>query len=168
MSMVGEKLRTAREAQKMTVHQVADVTKARADHIRALEAGDFDVFSAPVYIRGFVRSYAGLLKLDVPQTMAELDEELGRTKNFSEPPPLTDQSRGPIDFLTLQLSKLDLRKSLIALGVLLALAIVLFAAHAWQRNRSSDPLSGLEPGVYQPAENGSGATLPVPQPSRTR
>ena len=72
MSTVAEKLRQAREARNLTVHQVADVTKIRTDHIRALEEGKFDVFSAPVYIRGFVRTYSTLLKLDVPQIMAAL------------------------------------------------------------------------------------------------
>ena len=76
MSTVAEKLRQAREAQNLTVHQVADVTKIRTDHIRALEQGNFNVFSAPVYIRGFVRTYATLLKLDVPETMAALEAEL--------------------------------------------------------------------------------------------
>jgi cytoskeletal protein RodZ len=103
MSTVAEKLRQAREAQNLTVNQVADVTKIRTDHIRALEEGNFDVFSAQVYIRGFVRTYSTLLKLDVPQTMAMLDTELGKTEKFSEPPPLTEQKKGPLDFLMLQL-----------------------------------------------------------------
>src|SRR5712664_3601126 len=64
MSTVAEQLHLAREAKSLTVHQVAEVTKIRSDHIRALEEGNFDVFSAPVYIRGFIRTYATLLKLD--------------------------------------------------------------------------------------------------------
>ena len=47
MSTVAEQLRVAREAQKLTVQQVADATKIRADHIGALEQGNFGVFSAP-------------------------------------------------------------------------------------------------------------------------
>lgn len=69
MPTVAEQLRQAREARNLTVQQVADVTKIRTDHLRALEEGNFDMFSAPVYIRGFVRTYSTLLKLDVRQTM---------------------------------------------------------------------------------------------------
>src|ERR1700756_867586 len=105
MSSVAEQLRSAREAQKLTVYQVAEITKIRTDHIRALEEGNFDVFSAPVYIKGFVRTYATILKLDVPQVMAELDAELRQTQKFAEPPPLSDEPRGVLDFFTLQLSK---------------------------------------------------------------
>jgi cytoskeletal protein RodZ len=165
MSTVAEKLRQAREAKNLTVNQIADITKIRTDHIRALEEGNFDVFSAPVYIRGFVRSYSTLLKLDVPQTMAELDEELGRTDKFSEPPPLTDQKHGPLDFVTLQLSKVDWRKGVIVLGVAVAVLIIVSIVFAWRQYRARDPLKNLKPGVYQPARSNSGETLPLSAPT---
>lgn len=164
MSTVAETLRQAREAKNLTVNQVADVTKIRTDHIRALEEGNFDVFSAPVYIRGFVRTYSTLLKLDVPQTMAALDAELGKTEKFSEPPPLTDQKKGPLDFLTLQLSKVNWRKGAIVIGVLAVILVIVLIVSSSRRSRSRDPLQGLKPGVYK-ATN-SGETLPVPTPRR--
>ena len=88
MSTVAEQLRQAREAKHLTVQQVAETIKIRSDHVRALEEGNFNVFSAPVYIRGFVRTYSTLLKLDVPRVMVALDGELGQTKKFAEPPPV--------------------------------------------------------------------------------
>ena len=97
----------------MTIQGLAEVTKIRSDHIRALEEGNFNVFSAPVYIRGFVRTCATLLKLDVPQVMSTLEGELGQTEKFSEPPPLTDQPRTAVDFVMLQLSKVNWRKGII-------------------------------------------------------
>ena len=65
MATVAQHLRVAREAQKLSITQIAEVTKIRTDHIRALEDGNYDIFAAPVYIRGFVRTYATFLKLDV-------------------------------------------------------------------------------------------------------
>ncbi len=120
MSTVAEQLRQAREARNLTVQQVVEITKIRTDHLRALEEGNFDVFSAPVYIRGFVRTYSTLLKLDVPQIMAALEAELAQTTKFAEPPPLAERPRGVLDFLMLQLSKVDWRKGLIGLGVVVA------------------------------------------------
>ena len=93
MPTVAEQLRAAREARKLTVQQVADATKIRTDHIRALEEGNFNVFSAPIYIRGSVKNYATMLKLDVPQLLAALDAELKGTEKFSEPPPLVEQRK---------------------------------------------------------------------------
>jgi cytoskeletal protein RodZ len=166
MSTVAEKLRQARETKGLTVHQVADITKIRTDHIRALEEGNFNVFSAPVYIRGFVRTYATLLKLDVPQTMATLDGELGKTEKFREPPPLTDDPRGPLDFLMLQLSKVNWRVGAVVLGVLAATGIIFGIAASLRSLQSRDPLKDSKPGVYQPSRTNSGTTLPVPPPRR--
>src|SRR5512144_3137747 len=122
MSTVAEQLRHAREARNLTVQEVADITKIRTDHLRALEEGNFDVFSAPVYIRGFVRSYSSLLKLNVPEVMAALDAELGQTRKFAEPPPLSGERSGLVDKLMLQLSKVDWQKAAIVLAVLVVLA----------------------------------------------
>jgi len=160
MSTVAEQLHLAREAKSLTVHQVAEVTKIRTDHIRALEEGNFNTFSAPVYIKGFVRTYATLLKLDVPRVMASLDEELGQTKKFREPPPLSDEPSKALDFVTLQLSKLNWRKASVILGAIAALIILIVAGIAWAHRGTDDPLANLAPGTYQPAK--SGETLPLP------
>ena len=166
MSTVAEQLHGAREAKSLTVHQVAEVTKIRTDHIRALEEGNFNAFSAPVYIRGFVRSYATLLKLDVPRLMTTLDQELGRTEKFREPPPLTDQSRGAVDFITLQLSKLNWRIAVAALGVLVVLLVILTSVSIWRGRNSADPVIDLPPAAYQAPQ--SGETLPLASPARPK
>ena len=165
MSTVAEQLRQAREARNLTMQQVVEITKIRTDHLRALEEGNFDVFSAPVYIRGFVRSYSKLLKLDVPQMMAALEAELAQTTKFSEPPPLAERPRGVLDFLMLQLSKVDWRKGLLGLGVVVALVVVFSAVLAWKHH---DPLKGLKPGIYQSTQSASGETLPLPTPAPRR
>ena len=138
------------------------MTKIRTDHVRALEAGNFDVFSATVYIRGFIRSYATLLKLDVPRIMSALDEELGQTEKFSEPPPLSDEPRTVLDFIMLQLSKANWRKGWVALGVAVVLAGILTIYEVRRHYQNADPLAGLGPGLYQPTQNVSGEVLPLP------
>jgi cytoskeletal protein RodZ len=160
MSTVAEQLHLAREAKSLTVYQVAEVTKIRTDHIRALEEGNFDVFSATVYIRGFVRTYATLLKLDVAQIMTALDNELGQTEKFRELPHLTDQPRSAVDFLTLQLSKVNWRIAAIALVALAVTAIFVSGIVIWRHHQTADPLANLDPGLYKPAA--SGEVLPLP------
>jgi cytoskeleton protein RodZ len=165
MSTVAEQLRQAREAQNLTEQHIVEITKIRTDHLRALEAGNYDVFSAPVYIRGFVRGYAKLLHLDVPQIMAALDAELAQTTKFSEPPPLAERPQGFVDLLTLQLSKVDWHKGLVGLGALIALVAVISVWIAW---RHHNPLKGLKPAVYHSTPGASGDTLPLPAPAPKR
>lgn len=161
MSTVAEQLRAAREAKNLTVEQVAESTKIRTDHIRALEEGNFNVFSAPIYIRGSVKNYASFLKLPVLQVIAQLDAELSGTKNYAAPPPLSEQKKTIVDHLTLLLAKLNWK-----LGVagLILIALILLAGSsilAWHHHKTTDPLKNLPPAVYQPAN--SGDTLPLPK-----
>jgi cytoskeletal protein RodZ len=102
---VADQLKAERERQGRTVHDVANVTNIKTDHIRALESGDWDAFGAQVYIRGFTRTYSKELRLDVPRIMSELETELGESEDYSAPPPLTGRQKGPLDFITLWLSR---------------------------------------------------------------
>ena len=161
MPTVAEQLRQAREAQQLSVHQVAEITKIKTEHIRALEAGDYDRFIAPVYIRGFVRTYARMLKLNDAQVSTDLDAELSRTEKFSEPPPLTPGHRGPLDFLMLKVSRLNWR---IAAAVLVLVVVVVVALIGFRHrnDKQEDPAKGLGPGLYQGRPTQGGETLPVP------
>ncbi len=165
MPTVAEQLHSAREQQGFTVHQLADVTKIRTDHIRALEEGNYHVFSAPVYIRGFVRSCAGVLKMDAPLVLATLDEELSKLEKFRENPRLTGEPRGLLDLIMLQLSKLNWKVVLPLLVAGIAVATIIFVYRSIKLEQSKDPLRNLGTGQYQPARKQTGETLPLPPPT---
>ncbi|HYV29084.1 MAG TPA: helix-turn-helix domain-containing protein [Candidatus Eisenbacteria bacterium] len=166
MPTVGEQLCSAREERKLDLKHVGEVTKIRTDHLRALETGDFNQFAAPVYIRGFVRTYATLLKLDVPKIMAALDQELSQTKNFREPPALMNPAGGRLDFLMLQLSRLNWR--VVAIGsavvVLLILGVAIFGSR--RKLKSESPLPKLGSGLYPSKQGGEMLPLPTNAPPR--
>lgn len=166
MPTVAEQLRKAREERGWTVHQLADMTKIRTDHIRALEEGNFNVFAAPVYIQGFVRTCATLLKLDVKAVMDDLEAELGQTKKFREHPRLTGESRGILDWIMLQFSKINWRVGLPILLISLILGGAAFGYRLWISRKTEDPLKGLGPGIYQPKSGGDVIIPPsVPPPA---
>jgi cytoskeletal protein RodZ len=165
MDTVSNQLRQARERQQLDIYQVAEITKIKTDHLRALESGDFGIFSAPVYIRGFVRTYATMLKLNVKQVIGDLEAELGQTAKFREPPPLSPKSGGPIDFLMLKLSRLNLRSLVVLLAVILFFGVAVILIRGRSRDRA-DPLQKLGPGMYQPKAAPAGDTLPLPPAKR--
>ena len=161
MPTVAEKLRAAREAQNLTIHEIAEKTKIRTDHLRAIEDGNYTVFSAPIYIRGTVKNYAAALKLDPAQVLAELDAELNRTAKFSEPPPFSETGRKTmVDRLTLLSAKLNWKVGVVVVG--LGLIASVFGLISWgvRHHKSHDPLANLPPAVYQPSN--SGDMLPLP------
>jgi cytoskeletal protein RodZ len=167
MPTVAEQLRQAREQRGWTINQLADATKIRTDHIRALEEGDYNVFAAPVYIQGFVRTCATLLKLDVPKVIADLESELGATTKFREHPRLTGDSRGVVDYIMLQFSKINWRVGLpVAILALLA-ASAIIAYRTIQTRKNVDPLKNLGPGIYQPKKNDAIIPPIAPPPTNT-
>lgn len=161
MATVSEQLRLAREQQQLDIYQVAEITKIKTDHIRALESGTYDIFPAPVYIRGFTRTYATMLKLDVAAVLADLDAELSRDERFRDHPPLTNAPRSPIDYVMLQLSRLNWRVVL-GMGAGLVVIIGVVAAVRSRSHQGVDPLKDLAPGVYLPKPEKRGDTLPLP------
>ncbi len=76
MSALGEQLKQVREAKNLSLAQVAEETKIRTDHLEAIESGRFDIFAAPVYARGSVRTYVRLLKMNEQEAMEQLKQEM--------------------------------------------------------------------------------------------
>ncbi|MSU20789.1 MAG: helix-turn-helix domain-containing protein [Pedosphaera sp.] len=157
---VAEQLRHAREQQKLSVYDIAEVTKIKTDHVRALEEGAYHVFAAPVYIRGFVRSYAAMLKLDVPRITKELEVELSATAQFSQPPNLAGKPHGIIDIVMLQLSRLNWQLLLLIVGVGVVFVLATLSYRGWRNHQKVDPLANFGPGLYPPQTN-SGEVLPL-------
>jgi len=60
----GARLGRARVAQNLTIADVARRLKLSVWQIEALESGRHDQLPGPVFVRGFIRNYARLLKLD--------------------------------------------------------------------------------------------------------
>jgi cytoskeletal protein RodZ len=159
MPNVGDQLRQAREDQKLSVAEVSETSKIRSDHIRALEEGNYAIFSAPVYIRGFVRTYANLLKLDTPRVLEQLGQELAESGQVD--PSFAPASRGALDAAMFQLSRFSRRLIWPTIGAGIVVAVVIAAALYWNHVKIQDPTTGLEEGLYQAPSN-TGETLPLP------
>jgi len=69
VDIIGERLRSAREARKLTIKEVSKQTNVIAKYIEALENEDFDKFPGETYVLGFLRTYADFLKLDVEEIL---------------------------------------------------------------------------------------------------
>lgn len=69
----GQQLREAREQQGLAIAQVAAELHLGEYQIDALESERFEVIGAPVFVRGHLRNYASLLKLDSEQLFGQMD-----------------------------------------------------------------------------------------------
>jgi transcriptional regulator with XRE-family HTH domain len=73
MQTLGERLEEARKRKGISVREAAEATKIRSDYLQKFEANSYDFDLPPLYVRGFMRSYARYLELDAQRVVAEFD-----------------------------------------------------------------------------------------------
>jgi cytoskeletal protein RodZ len=85
---LGERFRAAREARGASLSDAADQIRIRSVYLLAIEDERWDAIGAPVYIRGFLRTYARYLKLDPEEAVAAFNATLPELPQPStgEPP----------------------------------------------------------------------------------
>jgi len=102
---LGDILREERERRQLDFAQVSEITKLRPHILESLEKEEWDTLSAPVYIKGFLRTYAEALHLDTAALLAMYDEQ--KPPVDAAPRPLSSLSASrrstPVFFLLLVL-----------------------------------------------------------------
>ena len=74
---IGITLRSARVQKGLTIDQVAQDTRISSRFLEALENEAFEELPAPVYVRGFLRSYANYLHIDAQPLLDRLNAGAG-------------------------------------------------------------------------------------------
>jgi len=74
---VGDKLRAAREAQGLTIEEIASSTRIPKRHLATIESGGYDGLPAPTYSAGFIKSWARRLGLDGQALADQFRVEMG-------------------------------------------------------------------------------------------
>ncbi|HRQ32769.1 MAG TPA: helix-turn-helix domain-containing protein, partial [Anaerolineales bacterium] len=72
MATIGQKLKQAREAKRLTLEKVFEATRIRLPYLQALEADDLSSMPSPVQARGYLRNYAEYLGLNFDQLLDEM------------------------------------------------------------------------------------------------
>ncbi len=67
---LGERFRAAREARGLSLSDVAEQIRIRTVYLAAIEDENWNTIGAPVYIRGFIRTYARFLGIDPEEAVA--------------------------------------------------------------------------------------------------
>lgn len=88
MPSLGDEFRIARETRGLSLSDVAEHIHIRSVYLQALEEEDWAAIGAPVYIRGFIRTYARFLGLDPEKAIEAFGESVPSappTKQYSSP-----------------------------------------------------------------------------------
>lgn len=171
MSELGRLLCEARTAKKISLADVEAVTRIRQKYLEALEAGEYSQLPRGTVARGFLRTYAAYLGLDVDAALRQYIQESGDASDevsIAEPgkPRL-------VDYRPLEVELADERPHALWWPWLAALAIIiaLGAAGWWFLNRN--PGSNLLR-AFGPAPTATATTTPTrwvvtatPEPTHT-
>ena len=153
--MIGALLAAKRGERGLTLQQAAKATHIRLEHLTALEADEPELIPAPVYARGYLRTYARYLGLDAESLVASL------------PRPVQDMRRN------LGLGAIATRPRFVLTGPAAAAAGLLllagaFTAYAWRQiesdQRGTIVTAPATPSVYSPPAT---PTPPTSLPSHT-
>lgn len=80
MITIGTRLQKRRKELSLTLEQVSDVIKIRPKYLKALEEGDYDIFSSTVYAKGFLKIYSEFLDIDPGKAIAIYRRERSERK----------------------------------------------------------------------------------------
>jgi cytoskeletal protein RodZ len=72
---LGKTLHATRRRRRISLDRAAADTRIRRDYIVAMENDDF-TFQAPVYVKGFLASYARILRVDPEPLVRRFEDEI--------------------------------------------------------------------------------------------
>lgn len=153
---LGARLRSARKARALTIEQVGERLHLEESMLRAIEDDRYEALGAPVFVRGYLKAYAGLLGL--PE-QSVLDAYRQADPASTEPPQLVREREA------LPATALRIPGGVTIAGVLVFL-LVLFLVFSPGDEGSAPPAA--VPGPLAETEVPAGLIAPtavVPAPS---
>ena len=76
LQTIGAYLRAVRRRRRISIERAAEDTKIRAAFLMRMESDECD-FLAPAYVRGFLRSYARYLQVEVEPLLEDFEQRYG-------------------------------------------------------------------------------------------
>jgi cytoskeletal protein RodZ len=155
MPALGEEFRSAREARGLSLSDVAERLHIRGVYLAAIEDEDWKAIGAPVYVRGFMRTYARFLGLDAEAAVSRFTQAAGAPAPSTTPRLIEERPREPDP------SGSSGRPSVVAmLAVLLAVAVVAYVGYSYAQYRAGTPVTASATAAASP-----GVVVPVVDPA---
>jgi cytoskeleton protein RodZ len=185
MQTIGERLEEARKRKGISIREAAETTKIRGDYLQKFEANTFEIDLPPLYIRGFLRSYARYLELDPERIVNDYNQLL------SEGKPVRRETRevyGRVDFAEAARSKdagesvpanrstqdqaLLLKFGLLGGGAIVVVVIIILLFKVIFSGSSAKPVQSAQPTSQPSAQTTQSReavfTITVVEPTRVK
>ena len=154
----GTMLRAAREAAGLSLDAVAQQLKLAPRQVSAIETGDFAQLPGRTFVRGFVRNYARLVKLDADAVLAALP---GGGDGAGLASPTLHATAPSIGELPVSQTS---RPAWAKWAIPLTLVAIIAAGAAYEMLRTAAPPRTPAPAATEPREPVIGPKAPEPAP----
>ncbi len=130
----GEYLRKQREIRGFSLEEIAEQTKISLRALRAIEAEDWEILPAEIYVRGFIRCYCETIGLDPHEALLRFEEAYlpykrqKEEKRYKENEYLAGKRRSPLFWI---------------IFILVMLALLAVGGYLFWHQKSSPPPSVL-------------------------
>ena len=160
MNKVGEIFISARKTKRISVKKASEDLLISRENLESIEASDWQGLPEPPFTRGFIRSYAKYLGLDVEHTLALFRREYDEAKYHKK---TSRASGGKRFYLTPArfASFLTIVAILIFIGYLVLQYLSVLSAPKLEVNSPEDDLTTSIPAVAISGRTEKGATVAV-------
>ena len=133
--MVGELFKKKREELGKNLRDISETLKIKHDYLKAIEEENFSMLPEEVYVKGYIRKYAELLKIDPESALNAYTQHISSAKSGA---------KEPFQFKQLQHKGRKLKPSyIIVAAVLILLSIILIVTGIF--NSPEEEYSALVP-----------------------
>ena len=149
---LGNLLKTEREKKGLSISQVAGITRLRKHFIEALENEDWEKLPAKVFVKGFIRSYALSIDLDVKEAIRlfEISAPKEEEENFSKALITAEKNKSRIIYLLIPL--------------LVLTGLIFYFTFWWDWNRSKDTEPVTSPSYIDSGSETTATSVPLEKP----
>ncbi|HLI97266.1 MAG TPA: RodZ domain-containing protein [Candidatus Baltobacteraceae bacterium] len=152
---LGERFRAAREQRGLTLSDVAEHLRIRSVYLAAIEEENWKAIGAPVYIRGFLRTYARYLGLDPEEAVSAFNA----TEPAAPAPTVSPSARSRAEYR----SPSGPMSPLIWVASIIALALIGFVVYLYVTPAHTQPQVAVASGepTAPSLTNGSSTQIPA-------
>jgi cytoskeletal protein RodZ len=155
MPALGDEFRSAREARGLTLSDVGEKIHIRSVYLNAIETEDWKAIGAPVYVRGFLRTYARFLGLDGEAAIAHFNEVVPPDRPTATAVADDDGEGGPSVWAVV--------------AIIAAVVLVAFVGYEWwsyaQGSASSAAVAAASDASAAPEASSVASPTPTPSPA---
>ncbi|MDR3270646.1 MAG: DUF4115 domain-containing protein [Peptococcaceae bacterium] len=155
MAGVGESLKKARLDRGLTLEDVERLTRIRVRYIKALEDEAFDILPGQAYTKGFLRTYARHLDLNIEELLPLLPDSVANPE---------DKWKNAVQVKPIRTKPIWLKPAISVAMAVCALIVVVSIAHFTHASAGEEPLLLPNPPFISASDDDARSSFSIEYP----